>query len=228
MDMDERILECLQRIESSLSSDEYEVSDPFTVGGATGNYVIPSPYHTECEWCVISATAVGTVGSAATFAIGSKNPLQPSLSSTGADSFGNQVTSSPDNNNALQSYTGALTANAPMIAYGSANYMPLASPASVYLKTTTPATTELLVTIQFRRKLDRIIPATPRAKPHTHSHVGSRRVGRTMMEGYAAQYPRDAPYEHQPIPSQDTAMTGRTGLQPTTTKHRRMVSRDGR
>lgn len=226
--MDERILECLQRIESSLSSDEYEFSDPLTIGGATGNYAVPSPYHTECEWCVISATAVGTLGSAATFAVGSKNPLQPSLSSTGGDSFGSQVTSGPDSNNALQSYVGSLTSNAPMIAYGGDNYMPLASPSFVYLHTSTPASTELLVTIQFRRKLDRVIPATPRAKPHTHSHVGSRRGYRTMMEGYAAQYPRDAPYQHEEIPQQDTAMTGRTGLQPTDTKHRRMVSRDGR
>lgn len=220
MDTDERILECLQRIESSLSSDEYEISDPITFGGATGNYVIPSPYHTECEWAMISATGVGTLGNAATFAVGSKNSKQPSLSATGTDSFGNIITSSPDNNNALQSYIGAVTATAPTITYGGDNYMPLPSPAFVYLTTTVPASSELLITIQFRRKLDRIIPATPRAKPHTHSHVGSRRAYRTMMEGYAAQYPRDTPYEHQMIPQQDTAMTGRTGLQPTNTRHR--------
>lgn len=227
MDIDERILECLQRIESTLSSDEYEISDPFTMGGATGNYTIPSPYHTECEWSIISATGIGTLGSAATFAVGSKNPNQSSLSSTGGDSFGSQITSSPDNNNALPAYVGAVTANAPMVTYGGDNYMPLASPAFVYLKTTTPASTELLVTIQFRRKLDRIIPATPRTKPHTHSHVGSRRGYRTMMEGYAAQYPRDTPYEHQMIPQQDTAMTGKTGLQPTNIRHRG-ITKNGR
>ena len=192
---DDQILACLQRIESILSSDEYETSDPLTMGGATGNYAIPSPYHTECEWRIISAVGIGTLASTATFAVGSKVPKQPSLSSTGADSFGNQITSGPDNNNALQSFVGAVTATTPFIPYNT-DYMPLPSPAFVYLTTTVPASTELLITIQFRRKLDRVIPEKPRAKPHTHSHVGSRRGYRTMMEGFAAQYTHDTPYEH--------------------------------
>src|SRR5437879_1846107 len=96
-------------------NDEYETSDPVTIGGATGQYAVPSPWHTECEWAAISATGIGTLASAATFALGSKNPRQPTLSSTGTDSFGSVATSSPDSNNALQSYVGAVTSQASFI-----------------------------------------------------------------------------------------------------------------
>jgi len=205
-------------------SDEYEISDPLTIGGATGNYVVPSPYHTECEWAVISALATGTLASAATFAIGSKNPKQPTISSTGGDSFGNVLTSGPDNNNALQSYVGALTSTAPYVTFGGDNYMPLPSPSYVYLTTTTPASSEVLVTIQFRRKLDRAIPDKPRNKPQTHGHVGSRRGYRTFMEGYAAQYPEEGqPYQHEQIPITQDTIEQRRGvapLGPTTITHR--------
>lgn len=213
------------------SADEYEISDPFTIGGLSGQYAVPTPYHTECEWCIISATAIGTLASSATYAVGSKNPKQPTLSSTGVDSFGNIVTSGPDSNNALQSYVGALTATAPCITYGGDNYMPLPSPSFVYLTTTVPASSELLITLQFRRKLDRAIPDKPRAKPHTHSHVGSRRGYRTMMEGFAAQFPEEGvPYQHMPTPvSQDTSVgkRGVSPLQPTAIAHRG-VSKHGR
>jgi len=204
--------------------DEYEVSDPLTIGGATGQYVVPSPYHTECEWALISAVAIGALASAASFAVGSKNPNQPTLSTTGANSFGSVLTSGPDNTNALPSYVGALSANAPMVPFGGDNYMPLPSPAFVYATVTTPASTELLITVQFRRKLDRIIPEKPRAKPHTHSHVGSRRGHRGMMQGFADQYPEEGiPYVHEAIPvSQDTTM-GKRGVSPlqvTNIRHR--------
>ena len=69
-------------------SDDYEISDPYTIGGATGLYTVRSPYNTECEWSIISVTGLGSLASAATFAVGSKNPAQPTLAGTGADSFG--------------------------------------------------------------------------------------------------------------------------------------------
>lgn len=204
-------------------NDEYEVSDPLTIGGATGQYVVPSPYHTECEWAIISATGIGTLASAATFAIGSKNPNQPTLSTTGTDKFGSLGTSGPDNNNALPSYVGAVTSQASFITFGGDNYMPLPSPAFVYLTVTTPATTEILVTLQFRRKLDRVIPDKPRQKPHTHTHVKGRREYRGMVAGFAAQYPEEGiPYEHQQLQPQDTGMARRGvfPLGPTDTSHR--------
>lgn len=311
--------------------DEYEISDPLTIGGATGTYVVPCPYHTEGEWCVISAFALGTFGfvaptlaveeapanfnvaavagpttlmtgagqlqsavvtvvgttnltfqdaagnviatvvqpgtvgqeiqfnadfatslvannatttpvvtvsvlksgsvatagtlpSIATYAVGTKNPGQPKLSTTGADSFGSTVTSSPDNNNALQSYVGGLTNQAPFVTYGGNDFMPLPSPAFVYLQTVTPASTEVLITLQFKRRLDRVIPDKPRQKPQTHGHVQGRHNLRTFMQGFAAKYPEEtAPYTHEVLlPEQDTA-TMRRGvapLQPTTVTHR--------
>ena len=206
------------------SGDEYEISDPLTIGGPTGNYAVPSPYHTECEWAIVSALAVGTLASSGTYAVGSKNNGQPTLLTTGAQSFGSVATSGQDNNNALQSYVGALTATAPFVTYGGDNYMPLSSPTLVFCAITAPASTIVLVTLQFRRKLDRAIPDKPRQKPHTHSHTGSRRGYRTMMQGFAAQYPEEGiQYQHEQIPvTQDTAV-GKRGvfpLGPTTIKHR--------
>ena len=314
-------------------NDEYETSDPITIGGSSGQYVFPSPWHTECEWAIISAlglgtfgfvapalagvpvevnvpatagnitlftgtgmlnsalvTAVGTtdlefldgagnviaevpstatldqsfpinqafntslvavkatttpivtvtytptVSSAGTaamiasFAIGSKNPKQPSLSAVGADSFGNILTSSPDNNNGLQSYVGGLTNQAPFVTFGGDNYMPLPSPAFVYLTTNTPANTEVLVTLQFRRKLDRVIPEKPRQAPHTHTHVMGRGQARRMSAGFDAKYPEEGvPYEHQELQPQDTgvARRGVFPLGPTTITHRGVGGKNG-
>ncbi len=213
-----------------MCSDEYEISDPLTMGGATGQYVVPSPYHTECEWSVISVTGLGTLATPASFALGSKNPKQPALSTTGADTFGSVATSSPDNNNALPSYVGAVSSAAPFVTFGGDNYMPLPSPSYVYLTTTTPATSEVLVTIQFRRKLDRIIPEKPRTKPHTHTHVTSRRQQRTTAQGFDAQYPEEGlAYQHVGLPEQDTgvAKRGVFPLGPTTVTHRQVGKNRG-
>lgn len=49
---DEAFLACLQRIEARLNSDEYESGGIWTVGGPAGNYLIRSPFNTECEWAV--------------------------------------------------------------------------------------------------------------------------------------------------------------------------------
>lgn len=206
-----------------MSSDEYEVSDPITIGGASGQYMYASPWHTECEWAIISVTGLGTLASTATFVVGTKNPKQPTLSTNGSDSFGNALSSSPDSNNGLPAYVGALTSQAPHVTYGGDNFMPMPSPAFVYLTTTTPATTEVLVTLQFRRKLERVIPNAPRQKPQTHTHAQPRQGARTFTQGFAAQYPQEGkPYEHQPPQEQDTGMARRgvMPLGPTTIKHR--------
>jgi hypothetical protein len=205
--------------------DEYETSDPLTFGGASGLYAIPSPYNSECEWCIISACALGTLSSAASYVVGSKNPGQAKLAANGTDVFGS-ISQGRDNNNALQSYVGSLTSQASMVTYGGDNYMPLPSPSLVYLQTNAPANSEVLVTIQFRRLLERILPDKPRVKPQTHSHVKGRRDHRTMMEGYAAQYPQEGqPYQHQGLPLQDASIARRgvsptTVLSPTNVKHR--------
>src|SRR6266567_2877102 len=151
------------RFDCDWSSD---VCSSDLIGGATGSYSVPSPYHTECEWTIISATMLGN-GTVGSYYVGSKNPSQPTLSATGANLFGQVSTSSPDNNNALGSYVGALTQNTPCIVYAGIPYMPLPSPAFVYLQTSVPASTGLYVTLQFRRKLDRVIPDKPRQRPQT-------------------------------------------------------------
>jgi len=197
------------------------------MGGATGTYFIPSPYHTECEWALHSVTAIGALASRANFVVGTKNPTPPTLTTNGGDSFGNIVTSGADNNNALQAFVGSLVATAPMIGFDSSLFMPMPSPSYVYATVSTPASTEVLITIMFRRKLDRGIPDKPRQKPQTHTHVRHGQY-RNMMQGFAAQYPEEGkPYVHQPPEPQDTGMA-RHGvmpmapLAPTQVKHRGM------
>lgn len=309
-----------------MSEAGYEISDPITLGGASGQYTYRSPWNTECEWAIISAVGLGTFGftapvvtnhdvpqsagpltlfsgsgilisavvttagtsnllftdgagntlgevlssaavgseisfnnaffnfalrannsattpevtvffqengsnaSTASFVIGAKNSKQPTLSATGADSFGSILTSSPDSNNGLPAYVGALTSNAPFVTYSGDAYMPLPAPADIYLTTNTPAQTEVLVTIQFRRSLDHVIPETPRARPSTHSQPLPRKGSRTFIEGFAARSDlASEPYHHQPLSAQETGETvGRFGkLAPTNIKHRG-VAKNGR
>jgi len=215
------MLAVLRNIEAILGSDEYETSDPYTIGGASGGYLVQSPYNTECEWVLISGTYLGTMASQGSFTIMSKNPQPPTLSTTGANAFG---AAGNKDSNALQAYVGSLTSQASFITYDSSNWMPLPAPAFVYAQVTSAANSEVLVTVQFRRKLNRYMPAKPRQKAHTHSHVQSRRGYRTMMAGFNSQYPEEGvPYRHEVIPvSQDTAM-GKRGvfpLGPTTVTHR--------
>ena len=223
-------LAVLRHIDDTLNRDVYEYSDPITIGGATGNYMYASPWHTECEWSMVSACALGTIASRANFAIGAKLNVQPTLSNTGVDSFGNVITSAPDSNNALQSYIGSLVATAPFMTFDGGNFTPLPSPAFVYLTTATPAATEILVTILMRRKLARYLPEKPRQKAQAHSHPTSRRGTRTMMSGFAAQYPEEGqPYQHEQTESQDTGV-GKRGvfpLGPTDTVHRGVGKKRG-
>lgn len=304
----------LQHILDALESDTYEYSDPFTIGGATGQYQIASPYNTECEWSIVSATAVGTFGfvaptasteesfqeanvpatagnvtlftgagellsavvtaagttnlnftdgagntiatvvqpgtvgqelqfnasfstslvaqkatttpvvtvsvlmagtvgslgtlaSTATYVIGARNSSQPTLSATGADKF--SVFGGKDGN-PLQSYVGALTQQAPCITYQS-EFMPLQGNAGLFLMTNTPSSTEILVTVMFRRRLERYIQEIPQLKPHTHVPL-SGRMARTFMQGFADDSKRMG-VPINPKPQEDTSLAagGRSG-----------------
>lgn len=199
----------------------YEMSDPYTVGGATGVYLIPSPYHTECEWVLISGVYVGTMASQGTFVVMSKNPNPPTLSSTGANVFG---LSGNIDSNPLEAYVGSLTSQASFVTFDTSNWMPLASPTNVYAQVTAAASSGVLITVRFRRSLDRVIPEKPRQKPHTHAQQQpGRREHRRMSAGFAAQYPEEGQaYQHIALPPQDTAVAKRGGLPlgPTDITHR--------
>lgn len=285
------ILGALQEIAKRLDSDEYEYSDPYTIGGSTGNYQLFSPYNTEAEWALISATGLGTFGfvaagvpvefsvpatagsvtvftgtgelisgyvsatgttdlefqdgagniiaevpstatldqvfqfnaafnvslvankatttpvvtityaptnavlaSPATFVIGARNPSQPTLSTTGVDKF------SPagfKDGNQLSSYVGALTSQAPFITYAP-EFMPLQGNVGVFLTASAPPSTEVLVTLMLRRKLEFLIPTIEYRRPHTHTPI-SARGARTFMAGFdEALYRRGIPVNPQP------------------------------
>ncbi len=321
---DDESKQLLQHILDALESDTYEFSDPFTIGGATGNYQIASPYNTEAEWAIVSATGIGTFGfvaptlaaeeteanvnipatagaltvvtgvgqlisavvtaagttnltfqdgagniigtvvqpgavgqeipfynasfntslvankatttpivtvtyllnavnatsgtlpSTASFVIGARNMSQPTLSSTGGDKF--SVFGGKDGN-PLQSYVGALTQQAPFITYQS-EFMPLQGNTGLFLATNTPASTEVLVTLMFRRKLARYIQEIPQIRPHTHVPL-SGRIARTFMQGWQDDSKRMG-VPINPKPQEDTSIsaggrsgsTGKRGLQP--------------
>ena len=287
--MDEAILGVLKQILAKLDSDEYEYSDPYTIGGSTGTYQLFSPWNTECEWAVVSALAHGTFGfvapsfqdfavpatagsvtlvtgqgellsavvtaagtanltfqdaagniiaevvqpgtigqelplnasfttslvanktastpavtvsvemtgtlaSIGDFVIGARNPTQIQLSPAGADKFG---VSGFKDGNPLSSYVGSLTQQAPFVTYAS-QFVPLQGNTGLFLQTSTPASTEVLVTIMLRRKLEFLIPTIEYRKPHTHTPL-SARGARTFMAGFdEALYRRGIPVNPQP------------------------------
>jgi len=283
------ILGALQEIAKRLDSDEYEYSDPYTIGGATGTYQLFSPWNTECEWAIVSALAHGTFGfvapsfqdfavpatagavtlvtgqgellsavvtaagttnltfqdaagniiaevvqpgtvgqelplnasfttslvankatttpavtvsvqmtgtpaSIGDFVIGARNPSQLVMSPAGADKFG---LSGFKDGNPLSSYVGSLTQQAPFITYAP-QFVPLQGNTGLFLQTSTPASTEVLVTLMLRRKLEFLIPTVEYRKPHTHTPL-SARGARTFMAGFdEAMYRIGLPVNPQP------------------------------
>lgn len=177
------ILAELRGIRAVLESDEYEYSDPYTIGGTTGDYQVASPYNTECEWTLVSATS--SLANDASFVIGSKNPKQPQLALNGNDSFG--AVSAGKDGNALPAYAGHLTTANTIITYP-VIWMPLPAPTNVFMHAAVGAGSEILVTVQFRRKLERYIPDAGRNAPKTIGHPNHRHyrtAGRAHDDRYA-------------------------------------------
>jgi len=197
--VEDRVLAALSRIAELLDSDEYEISDPLTMGGAAGLYQIRNPYNTECEWSMVSATS-GTT--AASYVVGSKNPIQANLGFANADVL---APAGYSDNNPLQSYVGSLTTQAPTVTYTDA-YMPLAGNGTVYLRVVS-ASGEALITIRFRRKLEKWIPTIqPLPKPSTHTPLSARNA-RTFMQGFRDDSTRMG-HPMNPRPQEDTQRSG--------------------
>jgi hypothetical protein len=211
---DEETKTLLEHILYTLESDSYEISDPFTMGGGAGIYQIRNPYNTECEWAIVSATSGTTAGQ---FVVMSKNPTPATLGFAGADSLALQ--SGGMDNNPLNAYVGALTTQAPFVTYQE-EFMPLAGNGMVFLRVTAAGSNEVLVTIRFRRKLERYIQEIPAQKPHTHVPLSARNA-RTFMQGFRDDSKRMG-VPINPKPDEDTSLiaggrsgsTGKVGLAP--------------
>ncbi len=201
---DEETKEILTAILDTLVGHSYEQGGYFTIGGGPGTYVLKSPYNTECEFQIPSVTTSSSTPIG--FAISSANPslLAPTKNSTilGAYAQGGE-------GNALEGIEGFVQSTT-YVAYQ--EWIPLGRNGYIYMNTNVGASDTLLVNIYFRRSLQVYIPDMPRARPHTHTHVQSRRPIRMLhalsqqTSGFAAQYPPtgDGAYQHEPIPeSQD-------------------------
>lgn len=196
------ILACLQRIENAVNSDKYEYSTPYTIGGTTGIYVLISPWNTECEYALMSASSGSSSTGKGSFVL-TANSVQPKLANNGTDSFGAQ-SNGTDFNNPLPAWTAQL-ANNTAIPF-TPIFVPLANSGILYCTVSADVSTTITVTILMRRKLDRAIPTPPRRQPTTHSHIQSRRGARTFAQGFENQYPGANGYQHEVIPeTQDTA-----------------------
>jgi hypothetical protein len=105
---DEAILQCLQAIEDTLSSDQYEPGPIKTVGGISGSYIVRSPYNTECEWAIAAVVNSGVTFSTATT---SANTLA-TISSAARATFSQQYTVSVVTELAIDFNVTALTGGA--------------------------------------------------------------------------------------------------------------------
>lgn len=220
MDTD-NILACLERIEKLLSSDDYENGSVVTIGGGSGNYMVKSPYNTECEFTVLGAFA--TTGAGIVVLSSSNSSLSlPSL--TGTTSYG-LVSAGGEGNNVFEGYVLPISSTQSPVLID--HWQPLGKGVYIYANISTAVNTSAFVMVAFRRKLDRAIPNAPLRKPHTHSQPTSRRGNRNFMQGFEAQYPHDK-YVHEEIPeTQDTAMNVENAPTPAQTLLARMRDAQG-
>lgn len=187
------ILACLQRIEARLSSDEYEQGPILTVGGVAGLYVARSPFNTECEYMVIGALMAATSGNGSIVISGSNPAIIAPTGTYGLASGG-------EDNNAFDGYLLPVSATqSPVLVE---HWQPLGRGLNVNVLV---SGTSAFALIAFRRKLDRAIPAPPRAKPHTHSLPQSRRISRNVAQAGHERYTQGFT---EPVLREDSAAIG--------------------
>ncbi len=175
---DEETNALLTRILTQLESDEYEYGGYFTVGGPTGTYQVRSPYNTECEYAVVGCGG----GGAGQALVAVNDPSVTLPDNAGAVSYG--LAGRGDSGNAIPGLLMYIVpdGNCPVAPIWNS----LPQPGNVYIATNMGSGHSLYVTVAFRRKLDRYIPALPRpASPHRN--VQSRRQERTFAQGFEAR-----------------------------------------
>lgn len=221
MELDE-LKALLQRIENVLSSDQYEYSRYFTVGGvapitpANYTYVVKSPYNTECEYALISGFSNGnkswayvTDTNPGTFPLTTVTVPYGVQSSSDGTQYAGDETNNPLPGIFFEMNTNASVTFTPL-------WLPIPVNGLIYVMMNGQTTANgCFVTVAFRRKLRRDIPSAPRPRPYTHKPPVSRGnirrlAGASQQEsGFWSQYPQAGglPYHHEVIPvSQDTGV----------------------
>lgn len=159
-----------------MCEENYESGGVFTVGGGGANspYVIKSPWNTECEYCVMAASAYGSNASGQVVISTANNAAGNFLSGT-APVFGSL--SNGSEGNAFEGYYFPISLTQ---TYNPVEiWNPMGRGIALYVFVNTTAGSGY-VTVAFRRRADLAIPEAPRAKAHTHSQVQSRRLVRTL------------------------------------------------
>lgn len=178
--MDSDMLMILENIARNTDPDDYETGGMYTVGGPSGNYLIHSPFNTECEWALYGASAIAGTGLIAL------SPANPSLlpMTVAGPTLG--LASAGMDNNAFEGLV--LPISTTQLWMPSLFWQPLGRGAVLNVAITMSATNLAYVSIVFRRQSVKAIPRLPRIKPHTHTPLSARR-GRTFSMGVQESNP---------------------------------------
>lgn len=156
------ILECLRRIEASVSSDKYEQLGIWTIGGGNGTYSLKSPVNTEAEYALYGISASG----ACNVLIG-QNQFGNALDTTGATSYGS---GGGNESNPLEGQFYVISAATPFTPTGEFYWQPMGKGSAIYIKIAGLAGgSSAFALVIWRRLLNRAIPGPIRRPPVTHS-----------------------------------------------------------
>jgi hypothetical protein len=123
----------------------YELSDPLSIGGPTGIYILQNPFGTPCEYSVVSLSAFASANASAL--ISTQNNL-PQLADGALLGVG-----AATSNQAAQGFVGVVMMAAPGVTTpGPDNWYPLANSENLSMQLTVSADHSALLTVQFRRR----------------------------------------------------------------------------
>jgi hypothetical protein len=161
----EQTEEYLRQIAEAAQAQEYEYAGPFTIGGATGTYIVATPFNTECEYALMGAASSG----AGNFTV-APYAAPGVLAFDGTDNLGPQANGKEGN--ALHGFVGNLAAST-SLTYTPV-WLPINGNSMVYAATSVAASKTLVITVMFRRLLVRSIPDMPRKSPVSNHRMQPR------------------------------------------------------
>lgn len=199
------ILECLRKIEASVSGDKYEMLGIWTVGGANNTYSLKGPANTEAEFAFYGISCTGPC----TILI-SQNQQANALATNGSASYG---TGGGNEGNPLEGQFYTAAGASTFTPSGELYWQPVGRGSSIYvLISGLPGGSSAFVLVAWRRLLKRYIPAPPRRPPVTHSLRVTDRPQRmlaaqstmeaNLIEGRTA-IPGGPNYEHTMTPGEE-------------------------
>jgi hypothetical protein len=155
-----------------MCKEDYEYGPIEAIGGATGQYLLRTPYNTECEWCLYFASSSGN-GMA--IISSSNSMLQTTVSNP---TLG--LASGGMDNNALDGIVLQLGANFAVQPFE--HWQPLGRGASLFVAVTL-ASGNAYFNVAFRRLSEKVIPRIANKKPTTHTPLSGHRQ-RTFMHNF--------------------------------------------